>query len=464
MKQLRLEDLLAHLGRPELGALSDKAVARLSLGGGRPLPLAARALLKVRAPAWRAPGMWSRAAGTSLRGRAIDELVRETLGVDGFEPRRYWDLRALAKALPGRCHPLDTDLPLAFLYVDGEPADDYPVFTLQQADDVLDVVIETPSLLVYYAMVLGLVASPTYTGGLYPSPEHGKAMRAAAKRCGVAPTMSTSRLFFEAPRKDEPERPPRAPRAKPPDGGPGPAPAPAPPPVWLGEIYPAYTQPMREAWTLLQSADDASLMSAFEAARAKSGIQRVEAKRVRTLRARLGQVQHDYYLGNVLLFFWIALEVDLRRGEAILRDALTAVPTDYGSIGLRPSLVVIAATTFWSDDEVRRELLETLVVEHGDTRFGGIVHDLGRALGRRTGITTTAILDRAEDLVSGRVRGIPSLVASSTWVACVALLSREPRTFAPRVRELGARLGDRLGVEWRSFVDQCTEAVLRDCS
>ncbi len=452
-----LDALLSCLGAPDPGVLSEKVISRLRLDEGLPLPVVARAVLAKRKPAWRVPGMWTRGAGTSLRGVSIDKLVLAQLKASDFNPRKYWELGALAEALPGACHPLDTDLPLPFLYVGGAASDDYPVLTLQQSDDVLDVVVEAPSLLVYYAMQLGLVPSPRYTGGLFASPELAKAMRASVKRCGLEPKDDGSRLFFEAPRRDEPERPPRAPRLEPsPDGGPPRAPS------WIGDVFVAYTHVLREAWAFVQCAGDAALLAAFEAAKAESGIAQVEAKKAKTLRGRLGQVQYDYYHPNILLLFWMALELDAKRGEALLREALSVpVEADYSAAGLRPYFVHIAARKFWSADETRRALLDEPLIQQGDPRNGGIVHDLGRALAAASAITTDEIRRRAEALASGSVPGKPNEIIDSLCVAWVALLARDHRAFKPVVRELGARMAEHVEPAWKPFVLQCTDAAVR---
>lgn len=450
---ISLDALLSHLADPEEGALSEKAITRLRLGEDRPLPVVARAVLARRRPAWRVPGMWARGAGTSLRGERIDKLVLRQLKAPDFNPNKYWDVGALAAALPGACHPLDADLPLSFLYVAGPENDDYPVLTLQQSDDVLDVVVEAPSLLVYYAMQVGLVPSPRYSGGLYARPELAEAMRESVRRCGLEPRDDASRLFFEAPRKDEPERAPRVPSS---DAATPPAPS------WIGEVFVAYTNVLREAWSLVQSADDAALVAAFEAAKATSKITRIEARKAKTLRARLGQVQHDYYHPNILMLFWMALELDARRGEALVRDALSAsIEGDYSAAGLRPHFVHIGAARFWSVDEARKALLDELLVQQGDPRNGGLIDDLGRAVSAIPGISTDEILRRAEALVSGAVPGKPGEIIDSLLVACVALLARDRRKFTSTVHELGARMAEHLEPAWGSLVVQCTSAAVR---
>ncbi len=183
---------------------------------------------------------------------------------------------------------------------------------------------------------------------------------------------------------------------------------------------------------------------------------------MKTLRARLGKVSGDVYRGTVLLYFWLALKLDARRGEELLRGALAVKPKAAASLTLRPHLVLIATKTFFTAAEVRAELLDRLVADDGNPRDDRMAFELGRALAARPELATEDLLPRAKALASGNVAGPPAHVASSLWIACVALLARERAAFTPVVKDLAAQLGTHLGAQWKPLITQCLRAVVNE--
>jgi len=427
-------------------------------------------MLARRAPAWGIPGMWKPGATGSLRGVGIVALVTRFVGAKDFQPGQYWDLEALARALPGRCHVLDVDLPVRFLYV-GEPDehDDYPVLTLQQADDALEVVVEAPSLAAYYALRLGLIAPPTYVGGLYQVPAFAREMKAALARCGVTPARDRSRLHVAAP-----HRPPIEP------------PAPAEPstrttrtartapghevrlPDWVSELYPPFAATLREVAAMVSAADDDALLAAFREAAAETHWGAVEARTATQVRARLLRARDDLYLPHVELAYRSALGLDRARGERLLRAALAAkVEPSSPAANARPELVAIAVARVWSIAECRHELLETEVVQASDVRTGGsLLHRLGRAYAARTELVTAELEQRAHALAaSAGAGGNPAATLDTLWLCCIALLTRDRRAFTPVVKRLGVEVQASLRAhgraDWVPLTQQAVETILR---
>lgn len=161
--------------------LDGASIDRMRLADGAPLPPSLRKLLAFHGPADELPGRWVEGTGAALEGVSI-----ETLLLRSYDPQtlRYFDVRTIVEGLPGRCHVLDDETPLRFLYVGERDAwGEYPVLTLQDYDDCLEVVVDFPGLDVYFACRTGVVAKPNYYGGIIEHPGYGPMLRDVVARC-----------------------------------------------------------------------------------------------------------------------------------------------------------------------------------------------------------------------------------------------------------------------------------------
>jgi hypothetical protein len=156
------------------------AIAEMKLANGAPLPPSLQRFLALHGPAHQFPGNWAPGKLSALDHLGVAELIQKVYPKDLL---RYFDIGPIVEALPGRCHPIDWDPPLRFLYV-GEPDEwgEYPVLVLQDYDDVLDVVVDYPGLDVHLACSAQVVPSPRYYGGIVEDPAYGPMLKAAVKK------------------------------------------------------------------------------------------------------------------------------------------------------------------------------------------------------------------------------------------------------------------------------------------
>jgi hypothetical protein len=233
-------------------------------------------------------------------------------------------------------------------------------------------------------------------------------------------------------------------------------------PEWMAGVYPTLCPTACRAWVLVHAADDHDLMRAFEQATLEIGKTYVAAKRPKTLRARLARVELHFYVGHLIVVYWMALLLHPNEGSALIREALSATSRgDSKARRIKSDLMRLAAHRVWTAEEHRHWLLTHVVSLDEDFRCSDAIAQLGMALARQSPITTAEIQRRAELLADGGVPGPANHIHASFWIACTALLIRDRIRGLQEVNRLLARGGMRLSPDPFNNHHRSLAAVLR---
>jgi hypothetical protein len=164
---------------PSNAPLDPRTIDAMRLADGTPLPDSLKKFLSVHGPGESFPGNWRAGEGGALEHVSFETLLRRQYDDEALS---YFDVSELIASLPGRCHPLEGDTPLSFLYIGRpDPWGEYPILTLQDYDDVLEVVVSYPGLDLYLACRAGAVPAPSYHGGIIEHEAYGPMMVEAVK-------------------------------------------------------------------------------------------------------------------------------------------------------------------------------------------------------------------------------------------------------------------------------------------
>lgn len=190
-----IDQALAELRKnkvPGAPGLAAEELAGMRLANGQPLPASLRKFLGSYGPRDQFPGEWREGERLALDGVDFKTLLSR---VYTPEVLSYFDTTPLLESLTGMCHPLEGDTPLSFLYVgEADSYGEYPILTLQDYDDVLEVVVSYPGLDVYLACRAGLVPPPSYYGGIIEHNTYGPMLMESVK--ANFPTLTKRRKQF----------------------------------------------------------------------------------------------------------------------------------------------------------------------------------------------------------------------------------------------------------------------------